>query len=236
MFDRLHPSWKNTVKSAMATLPDDYIKFLQDSDEYIPTRDRFLNAFSTLDRESVKYILFGQDPYPRKQSAIGYAFIDGGVDNLFGENGLSKPVNRATSLRNFIKTILVYDGKLKCDDTSKEAVASIDKSDYISTMDELRVNFERAGVLLLNTSLVFTTKDDSKKHIKIWRPFIESLLSQMHDISPTLILFGAHAKELTKLDNIDKFATIALEHPYNHTFICNDEALRLFGEMELLKV
>jgi len=34
---------------------------------------------------------------------------------------------------------------------------------------------------------------------------------------------------------LENFETIELEHPYNHTFISNEKALKLFGSMNLLE-
>ena len=106
----------------------------------------------------------------------------------------------------------------------------------IDSIDELRINFEKNGVLLLNTALIFTDKKSSKKHIKAWKPFVQSLLNSLEDDAPKLILFGTHAKDLKKQFSLDKFETIELEHPYNHTFISNDKALELFGPMKLLAI
>ena len=227
-------SWRDTIDLAYQQLSSEYRNYLERDSDYFPSQENYLNAFKTLPKDRVKYILFGQDPYPREESAIGYAFIDGRVGDIFTPTGLSKSVNRATSLRNFIKMALVARGDLSPKDSSQEAISKLDKSPYISTISELKDNFENSGVLLLNTALIFSSKEQSRRHIKEWRPFIESLLSQMVDISPKLILFGLHAKALRRLDNIDRFDSIELEHPYNHTFISNKVALKLFGEMNLL--
>ena len=213
----------------------DYRDFLAQSQDYFPDQENYFNAFKTLPKEKVKYILFGQDPYPRVESAGGYAFIDTHVKTLFSSTGLSKEVNRATSLRNFIKMALVASKELDEEDTSQEALAAVDKSQKIDTIDALRINFEKNGVLLLNTALVFTDKKSSPKHIKAWRPFIQKLLEGLEQQEPKLILFGTHAKELKKRLPLEKFETIELEHPYNHTFISNPEAHKLFGPMKLLE-
>jgi uracil-DNA glycosylase len=227
-------SWRDTIDLAYQQLSSEYRNYLERDSDYFPSQENYLNAFKTLPKDRVKYILFGQDPYPREESAMGYAFIDGRVGDIFTPTGLSKSVNRATSLRNFIKMALVARGDLSPKDSSQEAISKLDKSPYISTIAELKDNFENSGVLLLNTALIFSSKEQSRRHIKEWRPFVESLLSQMVDISPKLILFGLHAKALRRLDNIDRFESIELEHPYNHTFISNKVALKLFGDMNLL--
>jgi uracil-DNA glycosylase len=228
-------SWKPLLDEAYNALEVSYREFLENDTNYFPSQENYLNAFKTLAKKDVKYILFGQDPYPRVESAGGYAFIDTQVKTLFSSTGLSKEVNRATSLRNFVKMALVARGDLTVEDTSQEAIASIEKKDMIESMDALRKNFEKSGVLLLNTALIFTDKKSSPKHIKAWRSFMQTLLHGLEDEDITLILFGTHAKALKKYLPLDNFETIELEHPYNHTFITNSKALKLFGEMKLLE-
>jgi len=230
-----HHSWQEILERAYAKLDPEYRNFLEKSEGYFPTRENYLNAFKTLPRGEVKYILFGQDPYPRVESAGGYAFIDEKVKQLFSENGLSKEVNRATSLRNFIKMALVARGDLEASDTSQSAIAALDKTPFINSIIALRENFEKNGVLLLNTALIFTDKKHSNRHVKAWQPFIASLLNDLQSEAPELILFGNHAKALKKALPLEKFNTIEMEHPYNHTFIANKNAQELFGPMRLLE-
>jgi len=227
-------SWKSILEEAYSRLEGDYRRFLEKDSGYIPNKKNCFNAFKTLPKERVRYILFGQDPYPRAESASGYAFIDARVKEIFSEKGLSKEVNRATSLRNFIKMALVARGDLTLENLSQDAIASIDKTALIASIEALRINFEKNGVLLLNTALIFTDKKSSAKHVKAWQPFIESLLFLLETQHPKLILFGNHAKDMKKNLRLDSFETVELEHPYNHTFIGNPKALDLFGPMKLL--
>jgi uracil-DNA glycosylase len=231
----MHPSWQEIIDRAYHALDGDYKTFLEADSGYFPAKVDYFNAFKTLPKGEVKYILFGQDPYPRRESAGGYAFIDEKVKQIFSESGLSKEVNRATSLRNFIKMILVARGDLSETDTSQKAIATLDKTPFIETVTQLRVNFEKNGVLLLNTALVFTDKKSSKRHVKAWRPFMRSLLEDLKTDTPCLILFGNHAKELKKVLPLQNFPVIEMEHPYNHTFITNKNAQELFGSMKLLE-
>lgn len=228
-------SWEKILSAAYDALEIEYQRFLEEDRDYFPSKENYLNAFKSLHKDNVKYILFGQDPYPRKESAGGYAFIDTKVEKLFSDSGLSKEVNRATSLRNFIKMALVASGRLNAEETSQACISKIDKTQMIDSIDDLRLNFEKNGVLLLNTALIFTDKKSSKKHIKAWKPFIQTLLGALEESAPTLILFGTHAKDLKKQFSLDAFDTIELEHPYNHTFISNSKALALFGPMQLLE-
>ncbi len=229
-------SWELIVKKALSQLDDDYLSFLKEDKGYFPSQDNFLNAFKTLPLERTKYILFGQDPYPREQSAIGYAFIDGDVKSLWDENnGLSKEVNKATSLRNFMKMLLVSNGSLAQENTTKEAIVKLDKSAYINSILKLRDNFEKNGILLLNTALIFTNKEDSKRHVKQWQPFIKKLLEQIKDEEITLILFGTMAKEIQKIPASENFKHFICEHPYNTTFISNKNVQKFFSLMKLLE-
>jgi len=226
-------SWHPILKKALESFDNDYLEFLNSGD-YLPSKSNIFRAFESLKPQDVKYILFGQDPYPRRESAIGYAFIDGRVKEIFTEKGLSKEVNRATSLRNFIKMLLVARGDLRCEDTSQEAISKIDKSNLINSIYELRDNFIRSKVLLLNSSLVFEDKASSNRHLRVWQSFIGVILEELKEYSPTLILFGSHSKKLEKLYDENSFKAIKIEHPYNNSFICNKEAIELFGEMRLL--
>lgn len=228
-------SWESILEKAYSMLDAEYRFFLENDKNYFPSSSKYFNTFKTLPRENVKYILFGQDPYPREQSAGGYAFIDEKVETLFCSTGLSKEVNRATSLRNFIKMLLVARGDISIEDSSQDAISNINKEPLIDTIIELRKNFEKNGVLLLNTALIFTDKKSSSKHVKKWRPFIQVLIKELEEDKPKLILFGLHAKELKKKLQLDKFEIIEVEHPYNQTFISNKKALELFGKMKLLE-
>jgi uracil-DNA glycosylase len=71
-----------------------------------------------------------------------------------------------------MKMALVASHRLTIDDTSQEAISRLDKAQMIDTIDDLRRNFEKNGVLLLNTALIFTDKKSTKKHIKAWKPYI----------------------------------------------------------------
>ena len=229
------PEWIPILKPAIGKLPEEYLSFLLADRGYIPPAKFIFRAFRNVTPSDLRYILFGQDPYPRTESATGYAFIDGRVKALFSDSGLSREVNRATSLRNFIKMALAADGLLSCDDLSQHAIASLSKTELIDSIDQLRINFESRGVLLLNMALIFTCKDDSAFHIRSWKVFVETFLDNIQPLRPTLILFGNHAKGIKDMIGDGAFQSVELEHPYNHSFVCNKKAHSLFGPMKLLR-
>jgi uracil-DNA glycosylase len=233
----VHPSWQKIIQKCYDKLDIKYREFLEKDVGYFPNFDNFLNAFKTLPLEKTRYILFGQDPYPRKKSAIGYAFIDGLVEEIFCENGLSKRVNRATSLRNFTKMLLVASGDLDKDETTKEKIADLDKSDFIDNIMQLKSNFEKNGVLLLNTSLIFTDKKNTNLHVKEFKPFINELLKSISGFDIELILFGNAAKDMEKrFSCISGFKVFKTMHPYNVGFIKDSPTIEFFRPMNLLKI
>ncbi|MFM7631901.1 MAG: uracil-DNA glycosylase, partial [Betaproteobacteria bacterium] len=97
-------SWQPVLRkgvAAVAAADPDYLERLA-PDVYLPTKGRLFAAFAQ-PLDAVRYVLVGEGPYPREESATGVCFMDGAVGALWASTGLSKQVNRATSLRNFMK-------------------------------------------------------------------------------------------------------------------------------------
>ncbi len=232
---KVDDSWQEIVEYAYEGLDKRYRDFLEKDENFFPNYENFLNVFKTLKLQETRYILFGQDPYPRKSSATGYAFIDGDVKSIFSSRGLSKEVNRATSLRNFIKMLLVSEGFLDDSCATQSQIAKLEKSNFINSIDELRKNFEKNGVLLLNSALIFTSKKDSKFHIKMFKPFMKRLLERLDSKKVELILFGNSAIEIEKrVCGKNRFKSFKTLHPYNVGFICSLEVQKFFLPMKLL--
>ncbi len=228
-------SWQKIVQNSYQKLDIKYRTFLEKDEGYFPSFDNFLNAFKTLPLDDTRYILFGQDPYPREESAIGYAFIDGRVRDIFSTNGLSKSVNRATSLRNFIKMLLVSKGLLDENNCTQDAIKRVDKTGLISDIMQLKDNFEKNGILLLNSSLVFTNKQETALHVKMFLPFISELLQMLQDRDICLILLGNASKEIKqRIPSSKKFKIFEAIHPYNINFIKDSSVRGFFQPMNLL--
>lgn len=229
------PSWHACLKNALAEVDPDYLKKLYQSNHWLPGPEKIFNAFS-LPVQKVNYVLFGESPYPRKQSANGYAFWDQAVTDLWSESGMSKPVNRATSLRNIIKTLLVAEGMLDGQHTSQVDIAQLKKHHLIQTNAGLFNNFLQHGFLLLNATPVLQVNNVRKDAIA-WRPFIRYVLRFLCEERPKiqLILFGNIANEINKLIPPHCFKKLYAEHPYNHTFINNLNVLDFFKPLHLLR-
>ena len=209
-------------------------------DDYLPTEGRLFAAFAQ-PLDNVRYVLVGEGPYPRAESATGVCFMDGAVGDLWSAGGLSKPVNRATSLRNFMKMLLVADGQLQPGATGGEAMAPVAaaamSNGSIGTLPELQANLTAEGFLLLNASLVFRSHVKPMIDARAWLPFLQVVLEVLAQKAepPTLVLWGKIAEELRKLPETARFPQAVAEHPYNLSFIAHAGMQALFGPMHLLR-
>ncbi len=241
-----HPSWQPVLERGLqgvAEADPAYLPALA-AGSFLPTRGRIFAAFEQ-PLDAVRYVLVGEGPYPREESATGVCFMDGAVDLLWSGSGLSKPVNRATSLRNFMKMLMVADGLLLPDATGGEAVAGVAQralaaeSTFIRTLPELQRNLEQCGFLLLNAALVFRPDVPPLKEAKAWRPLLEAVLEALAGRAgqspPTLVLWGKIAGWLDGLPAFSHFPRAVAEHPYNLSFIQNKSMQALFGPMHLLR-
>jgi uracil-DNA glycosylase len=246
--DRADVSWRplliQGLEAMMAATPDYLPQLAQD--QYLPTEQRLFAAFA-LPLQQVKYVLVGEGPYPRAESATGVCFMDGAVGSLWSSDvggGLSKPVNKATSLRNFMKMLLVADGQLQLEHTAGEAMAAVSAQarsgagSHILTLADMQQKLTEQGFLLLNASLVFRSHVAPAKDAKAWLPFFETVmagLAAQAQATPTMVLWGKIAELLSKLPVMKDFPQIAAEHPYNLSFIGNPAMHQLFRPMQLLK-
>ncbi|WP_394777720.1 uracil-DNA glycosylase [Undibacterium sp.] len=244
-------SWLPAVQAgleAVQAADPSYLPGLIDG-KFLPTQGRLFAAFA-LPMAKVRYVLIGEGPYPREDSATGYCFMDGAVKELWSQEldgGLSKKVNRATSLRNFMKMLLVADGRLTVENTTGPALAEISAqvrqpgSGFIQSLPELQQNLERHGFLLLNASLVFRPDVPPVKDARAWMPFLREILAALlvrHGAAnslPQLVLWGKIAEQLKQIEASKSFPHVLAEHPYNLSFIANQGMQAFFGPMHLLR-
>jgi len=235
-FETTHPSWHPYLQKALTTMDPSYLKALMEkpNPSWLPGPQEIFNAFKQ-PLSSTRFILLGESPYPRPQSANGYAFWDGAVTELWSPSGLSKTVNRATSLRNFIKMLLISEGLLTASHTSQEDIAKLDKKNLVQQGDELFRQILDRGFLLLNASLVLSDLPPQQE-AKAWFPFLNSLMESLGALSspPMLLLFGRIANTLQKLPCIPSFKQLSCEHPYNVSFITNPEVIHFFKPLHIL--
>ena len=235
----VHPEWTGLLRNALAEVDAAYLDELLRSADWLPGIDMLFSAFRR-DRSNLQYILIGESPYPRQASANGIAFYDAAVSDLWRETGLSKAVNRATSMRNIIKTALVAEGYLKPDaegKISQHSIAAIDKSPLVQTMPELFENLHTAGFLMLNATPVLHAERKPAIEAKFWQGFLFSLLKQLCETAShrlTLVLWGKIAETVELMDLPDQYEKLVSEHPYNISFIHNVTMKKLFRDVSIL--
>lgn len=242
---RAHVSWQPELRRGLEALMAATPAYLPElaRDQYLPTGQRLFAAFA-MPMPAVRYVLVGEGPYPRAASATGVCFMDGAVGGLWSEEaggGLSKPVNKATSLRNFMKMLLVADGQLSADDTAGPAMAAVAgrarDGGAIQTLGQLQERLTAQGFLLLNASLVYRPHVAPVKDARAWLPFFETVMAGLAarpGAAPTLVLWGKIAEQLNKLPVMRAYPQIRCEHPYNLSFITNGAMHALFAPMGLL--
>jgi len=235
----VHDQWQDILSDALETVDADYRSQLLQSRAWLPGIDNLFSAFRR-DRLGVRYVLIGESPYPRQQSANGIAFYDAAVTKLWSESGLSKSVNRATSLRNIIKTALLAEDYIEADSQGKISQASIamlDKSGMIQTMADLFQALENNGFLMLNATPVLHPGRKPSVEAKYWQGFLLRLLERLADSlyqTPTLVLWGKIAEAIEPLAVAGRYQKLVCEHPYNLSFIQNPVMQSLFREIGVL--
>jgi len=241
------PSWQAILRrglAAMSAADPAYLPVLA-TDHYLPTGQRLFAAFAQ-PLGAVRYVLVGEGPYPRAASATGVCFMDGAVDALWSVSGLATPVNRATSLRNFMKMLLVADGQLNPDNTGGAALAPVAAaalapgSGRIHTLPQLQARLTGHGFLLLNAALVFRPHVAPALDARAWLPLLQVVLDALADSAtagrpgPLLVLWGKIAEQLKRLPATARLPQVQAEHPYNLSFIVNPAMQALFGPLHLL--
>lgn len=246
----VHASWTPVICAGLQAMHKNDPAYLTDlatsAAQVLPSRARIFAAFAR-PMETVRFVLIGEGPYPREESATGVSFMDGAVASLWSEKGLSSKINRATSLRNFMKMLLVAEGWLDDTQTTKEALlAGLQKAEcaqvhFIQTLVELETKLHDHGFLLLNASLVFRSNVAPIIDAKAWRPMMRLILSALNHLQASdsaqpieLILWGKIAEHLQQIPEAGLFVQRIAEHPYNLSFVQNKSMQALFHPMHLL--
>ena len=92
----VHSQWRDILIDALDAVEPEYLASLADSTAWLPGIEQLFSAFRR-DRHGVRYILIGESPYPRPQSANGIAFYDAAVDQLWSVGDLGQTVVQTVS-------------------------------------------------------------------------------------------------------------------------------------------
>lgn len=173
----------------------DLKKFYSQLDNFIaafpdlmPARENIFHVFEFMTPEEVRVVLFGEDPYPRQTSACGVAFWDLEIDDW-------QKKTHGNALKNILKALLVARGLARYDNDIAEC-RRITKEHQLPAPPELFRLWLGQGILLVNSALTFSGKEEKKKHFHFWHPFHLALIQALNNrhLSPYYILWGAKAQ------------------------------------------
>lgn len=186
--DSIHTSWNNFLsEQIISELKEIENKILSEGKVFTPTKEKVLR-FLTQPLSEVKVIILGQDPYPQKGVATGRAFE---VSTLQTWNDKFSNV----SLKNIIRSIyFAYKNEYR---KYSEIKADIGLYFQLANPQKLFVNWEKQGVLLLNTSFTCNV-GESNSHEKYWRKFTCMLLEYIAKENQKAVwfLWGNNAKAI----------------------------------------
>lgn len=179
--------------------------------EIYPPQNLYFDSFNFFDKESLKVVIIGQDPYHQKGQAMGLSF------------SVNKDIKIPPSLRNIYKEII----------SEFEEYKNLEYTNFNGDLTYLA----QQGILLLNTTLS-VRESAPNKHKKPWNYFTYSVIKYIVENCKNTIfmLWGNESKEIkSKLvkDKIDISDSIFLESGHPSPMSANKG--KWFGNNHFLK-
>jgi uracil DNA glycosylase len=141
----------------------------------VPVRELTFQALKPNPPEGWKVVIFGQNPYPRVESATGIAMFD----NTFN-HWKDSQFGRVTSIRCIIKAAAMWKYKIARNTPIADIRALLAKEQTVQPPAWFQAMLTQ-GVLLLNASL--TASDDgahsTEEHTAFWRPVAEKVVDEI---------------------------------------------------------
>lgn len=200
---KIHASWNDFLLPENKQLILDIEKKIRSTALPFTPEPGLVLRFLQVPLTEIKIIVLGQDPYPQPETATGRAFEVNGLHSWL-------QTYKNTSLKNIVRLIYkTYKHEICSYEHIKKQIAG--RSFAIAPPHHLFENWEKQGVLLLNTS--FTCQiGKTGSHAGIWESFSQKLL---HFLSAqkniTWFLWGQHAIDATLSVPIEK--KIVTFHP-----------------------
>ncbi|KAK2962347.1 putative TKL protein kinase [Blattamonas nauphoetae] len=164
----------------------------------IPSLPNTFRALHLTNPEDCRVVIFGQDPYPREDSAMGVSFCDGRFRSW------AEP--SSPSVRNLFKSVLINANHLRTDSKVPELRQKMKEIEMINPYDWF---FETGsqGVLWLNTVLTLSEEESLEVRERFWAPVIDSIFTAIIKSKQDLpendtrrgvvfVLWGGTAKKL----------------------------------------
>ncbi len=171
------------------------------SPHVVPVRELTFQALKPHPPHKWKVVVFGQNPYPRTESATGIAMFD----NTFHDWADSQ-FGRVMTIRCIIKAAAMWKHGIAKKTPIADIRALLKKQDVVQPPEWFQAMLAQ-GVLLLNAAL--TASDDGSmttdEHTAFWRPVVERLVEEIlkakqnadeEDRGVVFAWWGVHARAL----------------------------------------
>ena len=198
--------WLPVLKPVVEAQPraGDFIGPKRDA-AVVPVRELTFQALKPNPPEKWKVVVFGQNPYPRVESATGIAMFD----NSFTDWADSK-FGKVTSIRCIIKAAVMSKHGLPKSTGIADIRKLLAKEKTVSPPEWFQAMLTQ-GVLLLNAALTASSEKGAPAdpHTAFWRPVVEKLVEEIlrakqasaspADKGVVFGWWGAHARNLRSL-------------------------------------
>ncbi|MFF8607156.1 ADP-ribosyltransferase domain-containing protein [Streptomyces sp. NPDC015346] len=174
------------------------------SPEVVPVRELTFQALKPHPPQKWKVVVFGQNPYPRPESATGIAMFD----NTFNDWKDSQ-FGRVVSIRCIIKAAAMWKYGIAKKTPIADIRALLKKEDTVQPPEWFQAMLTQ-GVLLLNASLTASADGalPTDRHTSFWRPVAEQIVEEIlrakqdaeeEDRGVVFAWWGAHARSLKRV-------------------------------------
>jgi uracil DNA glycosylase len=174
------------------------------SPQVVPVRELTFQALKPNPPHKWKVVVFGQNPYPRPESATGIAMFD----NTFHDWADSQ-FGRVVSIRCIIKAAAMWKHDIPKKTPIADIRALLKKHDTVPPPEWFQAMLTQ-GVLLLNAALTASADGalGTDRHTAFWRPVVERIVEEIlrakqeaaeEDRGVVFAWWGAHARTLKSL-------------------------------------
>jgi uracil DNA glycosylase len=171
------------------------------SPQVVPVRELTFQALKPNPAHKWKVVVFGQNPYPRAESATGIAMFD----NQFG-NWADSTFGKVITIRCIIKAAAMWKHKIPKATPIADIRALLKKHDTVQPPEWFQAMLTQ-GVLLLNASLTSSADGamGTDQHTAFWRPVAEKIVEEIfrakqagppEDRGVVFAWWGVHARNL----------------------------------------
>lgn len=174
------------------------------SPQVVPVRELTFQALKPHAPHKWKVVVFGQNPYPRPESATGIAMFD----NTF-HDWKDSQFGRVVSIRCIIKAAAMWKYGIEKKTPIADIRALLKEQDTVQPPEWFQAMLTQ-GVLLLNAALTASSDGamGADRHTAFWRPVAERIVEEIlrakqeADEEDRYVVFawwGAHARNLKKI-------------------------------------